>query len=64
MNIKSIQKYLCCKKRCSPFKIRTGGKSCEIKGGGQEMAVMVNNDNLGEYVASCTNSPELPLLNF
>ena len=28
------------------------------------MAVMVNNDNLGEYVASCTNSPELSLLNF
>jgi len=38
----SVPKHLCCKKGAGgPFKIRTRGKSCEIKGSGQEMAEMV-----------------------
>ena len=38
--IKSNQKQPSCKKRCGPQKGH-GEKTCEIQGGGQDMAVMV-----------------------
>ena len=40
-NSLSTQKQSNCKKRCSPCKKRQHEKSCEIKGGGPEVAVMV-----------------------
>ena len=47
-----------CKKRCHPIQNGQCEKSCEIKGGGQEMAVMVcidsknfNNNNSGKFCA-------------
>jgi len=39
--MKSTQKQLGCKRRCGPVKNSQCEKSCEIKGDGQEMAVMV-----------------------
>jgi len=41
VNIPSTQKQPNCKKRCSPCKKRQHEKSCEIKGGSPEVAVMV-----------------------
>ena len=38
---KSTQKQSGCKKRCSPVQNGQCEKICEIKGGDQEMAVMV-----------------------
>ena len=37
----TTQKQPGCKKRCGPVQNGQFEKSCEIKGGGQEMAVMV-----------------------
>ena len=61
-----------CKLRCGPFKIRTRWKSCEVKGGGQEMAVMVARlmaKNLiftiqVNVLPPAPISPELSLLDF
>ena len=53
----SNQKQPSCKKRCGPQKGH-GEKRCEIRCGGQEIAVMVgywlnfNNDNSGEFCAA------------
>ena len=38
---KSIPKHLHCKKKVQPLLNKNKAKSCEIKGGSQEMAVMV-----------------------